>query len=364
MVSCKRYLPIPVVLSVAMFASVAGPQTQAPRWRYRPLHMVPDPIAARLEARDRLVRTLPKSIEGFRPEYVIQILRRWRPGQTVTVAFLRGDTSLHQQIEMAASEWLSYGNLKLDFGYSSETNRYRSWSPADQTYTADIRIAFIDSGPLAGYWSYVGRDSIDQTITKPNEPSMSFGDFAAALPAYWRSTVLHEFGHALGFEHEHQHPTNGCDEDFRWDDDPGYIPTLDANGQYVVDSSRRRPGVYTVYGGYPNHWPKYKVDFALRQLRDSHAFDTSAFDRKSIMKYYFEEWMFRQGNRSHCYSDEATELSQADRRGVALAYPKNAQAIQVTVARQTRLLKALIGAGGLPPDSRSHYQQLLKALSP
>jgi len=43
-------------------------------------------------------------------------------------------------------------------------------------------------------------------------------------------TVIHEFGHALGMIHEHQHPLAAIP----WDKDK----------------------VYTYYAGYPNYWSK------------------------------------------------------------------------------------------------------------
>ena len=150
---------------------------------------------------------------------------------------------------------------------------------------------------------------------------MNFGGFAQHLPVDWAATVLHEFGHALGFHHEHQHPAGGCDLDFRWEDDLGYKPTKDAYGQYIEDQLGRRPGIYTVLGGPPNNWPKAKVDFNLRQLTNSHAYTVGPFDSRSIMKYYFGAWMFRLGEASHCFSLRNTTLSEQDRIGIANAYP-------------------------------------------
>ncbi len=112
--------------------------------------------------------------------------------------------------------------------------------------------------------------------------------------------MIHEFGHAFGFEHEHQNPIGGCDDEFRWKDDPGYLPTTDTAGEYIQDSQNKRPGIYTVLGGPPNSWLQAKVDFNLRQLPDSHAYMIGPFDRNSIMKYYFPTWMFASGEQSRC----------------------------------------------------------------
>jgi hypothetical protein len=132
---------------------------------------------------------------------------------------------------------------------------------------------------------------------------------------------MHEFGHALGFEHEHASPTDGCDAQFRWDDDPGYVPTTDQFGQYTIDPSGKRPGIYTTLGGPPNSWDRAKIDFNLRQLKDSSAYITSAFDNRSIMKYFFEDWMFVDGKHCTCYSEPNLVLSAGDIAGVRAAYP-------------------------------------------
>lgn len=45
----------------------------------------------------------------------------------ITVAFLGGSDSLRRQIADTATEWNSYGNLKLDF-LDHQTGKYREWS--------------------------------------------------------------------------------------------------------------------------------------------------------------------------------------------------------------------------------------------
>ena len=151
----------------------------------------------------------------------------------------------------------------------------------------------------------------------------SVGWNIAEYLALFLIVTLHEFGHAMGFHHEHSHPVGGCELSFRWEDDPGYIPTLDQFGQFIIDRNGRRPGIYTVLGGPPNRWPQSKVDFNLRQLKNSHAYTVGPFDRNSIMKYYFGEWMFREGTASHCFSQRNLVLSEQDKIGMQTAYPKN-----------------------------------------
>ncbi|HEX8213274.1 MAG TPA: hypothetical protein VF584_24070 [Longimicrobium sp.] len=306
----------------------------------------PDEIQARLEARDRFARSLPTDVGGRGLEFVIETLKRWEPGQTLTVAFKGGTTALHQRIADVAAEWTRHGNLHFDFGFDAQGDgQFRRWSSSDQAYAAHIRISFDQ----AGRWSLVGTDSVSPQIVDPGQASMNFGGWDQALPGDADATILHEFGHALGFQHEHQHPAGGCDLDFRWEDDPGYTPTTDNSGQFVVDSQGRRPGIYTVLGGAPNRWPKAKVDHNLRQLGNSHAFMISAFDPHSIMKYFFGEWMFRDGAKSHCFSQRNATLSETDRLGMRSAYPDGQDQVNEALAQRRSFLDSLINVETIQP---------------
>src|SRR6476660_9027590 len=189
------------------------------------VEIYPDAQQARIEARDRFLRNLPPDIGGDPLEFVIDSALLWNPGQALRVAFRGGSDDLYRKIADVADEWSNHGNITFDFT-DHDTNEFRTWSADDTEYAGDIRISFT----FAGYWSLVGTDSIDRSIVPVNEPSMNFGGFPRSLPNGWQATVLHEFGHALGFQHEHQSPIGGCDLDFRWEDDPGYERTTDPFG--------------------------------------------------------------------------------------------------------------------------------------
>jgi hypothetical protein len=283
----------------------------------RPLEALPTAYEQRLLARRAGVAKLtadPTKLDVF--DAVIRKLGRWTPGSTVRCAFSGGSKELRVMIEKAAKEWENHGNIRLSFRDS--TGNFLEWSHTDLAFHAEIRVGFDQPG----YWSLVGADSVDTSVTTAHEASMNFSGFLQNLPADWEATVLHEFGHALGFEHEHQNPKDGCDKQFRWDDDAGYHKTVDKFGQYIIDKNGRRPGIYTVLGGPPNNWQPWKVDHNLRQLEDSSAYDASTFDPKSIMKYFFEPWMFVDGKQCSCYSEQNLTLSEGDKAGMASAYPK------------------------------------------
>jgi hypothetical protein len=289
------------------------------------LEAFPDYIQARLETRERQRRLLGRRPGGIGLEFVIDQLTLWDPGHSVSVSFRGGDASLHSKIADVANEWTRYGNATLDFGRDPETGEYRQWSPEDSRYTSEIRISFDQPG----YWSLVGRDSVDPAVIGPGEASMNFHGFDRHLPEGWEGTVLHEFGHAFGFHHEHQHPEEGCDEEFRWEDDPDGTP-----------------GIYTQLAGPPNYWPKWKVDHNLRQLPPSGHLLLSPHDIRSIMHYSFPAWMFRDGEESRCYTPRNTTLSEGDKLGFARAYPSQPEMIRPLMEQRRTLLDELTASPG------------------
>jgi hypothetical protein len=303
------------------------------------LDPLPDAMQAAVENHHRMLANTQEDPELL--QSVVETLLRWDAGDVITVAFLGGTADLHRKIAEAASEWAKHANVQFDFG--ERAGAFRKWSSSDRQYTADIRIAF-DAEFQPGNWSAIGRNSVEPSIAGPGEPSMNFGGFDRRLPEQYAATVMHEFGHALGFQHEHAHPMGGCDNEFRWNDDPGYRRTVGTNGQLVPDAAGRRPGIYTVLAGPPNRWSKSKVDHNLKQLRSSNAFQLGAFDRQSIMKYSFPEWMFTRGTASVCFTPRNVTLSAGDVEGARRAYPQSASEVREAARRSRETLNAALPA--------------------
>jgi hypothetical protein len=228
---------------------------------------------------------------------------------------------------------------------------------------------------MDGYWSLVGTDSTDETIGAgpiggaPGQRSLNLGGFATDRPPDWEGTVRHEFLHALGFHHAHQNLRGPCEAEFRWDDDPGYVPTRNDRGVFVPDTAGRRPGIYTYLAGEPNRWPKAKVD---HNLRTEESPDTVAgpFDRASVMLYRFASFFYKTSPSPCAPTTEGIDLSDGDKRGLQLLYPQTAGDLETIGDRARAALTALRdgGEGGLesvtaPSPYHARAEELAAAMA-
>jgi hypothetical protein len=297
-------------------------------------------------------------VGSMQPEAVVAVAKRWAPGNTIRVAFRGGTPQIHRGIERVAAVWTQYANVGFDFGYDSSANRYRAWSTTDAERVAEIRIGF----DLPGYWSCVGNDSMLDACATAGQQSMNLQRFDVALPSDWISTTLHEFGHSLGLEHEHQNPIDGCDDQFLWDDEPGYQKTRDMFQQFIPDGNGRRPGIFTVLAGPLNNWDRPTIERNMKELKNSTAYQSTQFDKDSIMKYWFPAWQFKDGERSKCYSARNDTLSTLDRVGIANAYPREIALIREAHRGQISALSAVKSVPELNISTQRTIQQQIDRL--
>ena len=165
----------------------------------------------------------------------------WDKGTTLRVRFLQGTPELHTRVMTAARSWLVSG-VRLDLATAAAGE------------AAQIRIAFE---PNRGSWSYVGRDNLG---ILPSQPTMNLGWASLDTPEEdFASVVIHEFGHALGLLHEHNHP------------------------QALI--SWNRAAVYADLEGEPNLWDKATIDANVFAKFDASTVITTDFDKASVMIY-------------------------------------------------------------------------------
>jgi hypothetical protein len=107
---------------------------------------------------------------------------------TLNVCFLNGSAADHDLVKRIAPQW-THGRLGRRVAF-----KFGAWASASH-----IRIRFRGGGASV---SDVGRDALKKSI---HERTMN-------LSVVDRRDILHEFGHALGLKHEHQHPASGI----RW----------------------------------------------------------------------------------------------------------------------------------------------------
>jgi hypothetical protein len=333
------------------------------------LESLPDALVAGLEVRDAWRKELADSTAGL--EFIVSDLARWPVGSVVRVAFLDGDTALHADIATATEQITDIINLTLDFGLDPATDNYRRWTEADTVLQAEIRVSF----DLPGYWSLVGTDSADATIAPfgpigggPGQRSLNLSGFKTSKPPDWQGTVRHEFLHALAFQHEHQNMRGPCENDFRWDNDPGYVPTTNANGVFVPDAQGRRPGIYTYLAGPPNQWSKAKVDHNLRTVNDPTAV-AGPFDPASVMLYRFAPFFYKSNPSSCAPTGPGLDLSDGDNRGLQLLYPAAADQVNALAEQSLQGLE-LMGAGeeavgdeGVAIPLPAHVQRLIELMT-
>ena len=213
-----------------------------------------------------LCTVAPEGETAFAPSGLYSPDRLWATGQRLGVQFL---DPIHPLIQMAvlgiARLWSRAANIDFDLAEAG----------------GDIRITTRENGN----WSHLGTDA---RLRDPDTPTMCLsvlrGRYAVSR---YRRVILHEFGHALGLGHEHQHPRAAI----RWDEDAAIR-------------------AYAKLG-----WPEDKVRRCLFSPLADH--ESTAYDERSVMHYPIPAQIQKAGKAR----GGATRLSRGDRELVARLYP-------------------------------------------
>ncbi|WP_448106555.1 M12 family metallopeptidase [Pseudomonas azerbaijanoccidentalis] len=131
----------------------------------------------------------------------------WTPGRALKILVYKHDEHSFEAVKKGATKWLPYINLKFDFLEIDEEDIYNS-----EEFLGDIRVNFQPLFNNSGS-SKIGTDALTGS---PHDASMYLGTNFFSL--HYDFTVVHEFGHALGLHHEHQHP----DAKIPWDREKTY----------------------------------------------------------------------------------------------------------------------------------------------
>jgi hypothetical protein len=278
--------------------------------------------------RDGLPTTLAKRMEAFRSGFlaldnseaakgVYDTAEMWGPEITkARVCFFEGSKESRAAIAKIANRWADKQmGIKLDFGNMSNP---RTCDPNGKPN--HIRVGFRQPG----YWSTVGQGSM--IYAKQDEQSMNLEDFDKFPPdqletiydGYVKGTIIHEFGHALGFQHEHQSPSGNCEAEYDWSH------------------------IYEYMAGPPNNWPKEQVDFNMRMATQRTLMMTN-FDPDSVMLYVFPAEFYKNGDKSPCFHAQPNNsISKADRATVNYMYPSDPEKRKERYAQNRAAFQAIL----------------------
>ncbi|WCL50192.1 ankyrin repeat domain-containing protein [Leptospira sp. GIMC2001] len=197
---------------------------------------------------------------------------RWATGSKIPVYFMNGTAEQKASTEHCAREWERYGNFSFDFKQGVKRSN---------ELAINIKFGPQKQGVLG--WSYLGTG-----MTDPNRSSMEYDTPYKGANAC--STIVHEFGHALGLHHEQYNPSNKST----------WIP------EKVYD-----------YFGNKMGWSRNTIDTDILQLRADKYSNYTKADPVSVMAYYFPGELFKSGKPM----GRRFGLSQGDIEGIMKMFP-------------------------------------------
>lgn len=215
----------------------------------------------------------------FRTRGVAEKAKLWKGKKQLAIGFLGGSPKLQDRVLATAKRWTKEG----------EGGANLTFVKAPDAADGDIRVSFDANG---GSWSFIGTDAKDPS--RKGKATMNLGWVAEkTAEKTFASVVLHEFGHAIGLLHEHNHP----DAVINWNKDAVYADLM----------------------GPPNNWSKATIDFNVFESYDpKRVIKSMRPDMVSIMIYTIPARWLRGGQKGIMPGDS---LSRGDKTFIRDLYP-------------------------------------------
>lgn len=177
----------------------------------------------------------------------------WSPGDVISVGFYSNETSalVINKVKQYAKTWETYANIKFDF--------------INDVSKAEVKVGFAKDGTS---WSWLGRAVLGNPF---GLKTVNFGWLTDVTDeTEFSRVIVHEFGHVLGFIHEHQSPASAIP----WD----------------------KEKVYAFLGAPPNNWSRTEIDQQVFFKYSQSSTNFSAYDKHSIMHYFFPSELTTDGS--------------------------------------------------------------------
>jgi|GEM_PF-198818 len=243
-------------------------------------------------------RMLASGIGTERKRLILTNVTKWVNGTTLHYYFFNKRTD-GENVEFSdgTKGWLSYkGNaaqmnvVRKAFSSWKKLGIGLNFTEVKNREDAEVRIGFMQGD---GSWSYVGREILNIDV---DERTMNFGwNIAVPDPHNGIDTAVHEIGHTLGLQHEHQNPFAGI----VWDED----------------------AVYASLGGEPNNWDRATTYENIIKKLNKNQINGSNWDPDSIMHYPFEAGLIKKPEKYATGLEPAGGLSVQDIKYALTFYP-------------------------------------------